>query len=497
MVQAKGACRTCVVNLRATFVFLSASFAILIAPSDLAGAAGQLTTPSYAGSWNLPTNAPDESARQIAVAPSGDVYVLTSRPPGISRILHFTHDGTLVDEAATQTGARGIATDGAGHVLVAGAGKLLKLTSGLGVLAEYDLARETQGRIAYEAGGHLLVTESGDGAEPVITRYALGGGAPVAVASASFPGAADLGYTPPGFFDVAAGSDGSIYANGVSTTSRFIVRYTPGLGGPPAPVDECSDANFYACFPGYGLAIAKTHFSNGDEDALYVAGGRTDTSVNTTGTQVHSLTRPLGGRATFGPQSDGVPETANDVAASPCRASVYVLDNLFGGPGGTFSGNQVEQYTTHVPATVCTGIPEGSVGAFSKPKYTLRPLASATRPCVPCAGFAASGDFVGPAAGRHTLASLKRRAPRGTDVVFEATAAGDLTFAFRGPLGGNGQPRARGGFVYDAVQGSNTLKLTGVIKPRKPLAPGVYRVAVSSAAGQPQGGFRLKVAESR
>ena len=294
---------------------------------------------------------------------------------------------------------------------------------------------------------------------------------------------------------MAVGSDGSIFANGVSATSRFIVRYTPGLGGPPLAIDECSGPDFYSCFPGYGLAVTPTKFTSGDEDALYVASGRTDTSVGASGTQIHSLTRPVGGLAIFGPQSDGVFETALDVAGSPCRASVYVLNNLFGNPDGTFSANQIEQYATQVPATPCAQILGGSIGKFSKPKYKLRPLASATRPCVPCAGFTASGEFIRPAAGKSGLSAANRKARRGIKVRFDATAPGDLTFTVRGPLGGDRKARSRGGFVYDAAQGSNTLKLTGVIKPRRPLAPGTYKVKVSSTNRAAQGGFKLEVAK--
>lgn len=475
---------------RGAFVILA--FAIsLILPAG-SGAAGGLSTPSFVRSWEA-----TPEGIQVAVDPGGDILVLTRKSTNARQVFRFTAEGAPVADGGFEVPGQygGLATDSAGHVYVAGSGELRMYTSTGGLLATFELERPVQGRVAVDANDHVYLTESGGNSAPVINEYAFEGGEPTLVHTAPFIGDADPIYVPQGYFDVVTDSTGYVYANGNSTSNRYIARFPPGFVGPHELLDDCSGAGYYNCFPGSGLAIAMSRFTSGDEEALYVAGGRTDTSVSTRGTQVHSLTRPTGGRQHFGPQPDpsGAGVSAFDVAASPCRASVYTLNAVFGGPNGTFSGNRIEQYDTHVAPTACAGPRVAAIGDLNKRVYRLRAVKSAPGPCTRCAAILPSGEFARPGAGRRLPRGAATAKPtRGAKLKFDTSVGGDLTFAFRGPRGK--KAKRRGGFVYAAHVGPNTVRFTGVIRKGRPLAAGSYRATVRTVDGATVERFKVQLA---
>jgi hypothetical protein len=460
--------------------------AVAVAAPSAAVAAGTLQVPSFVNLWQVANSA---GASQIAVSPTGAVYVVHRTPGGDSRVQKFAADGTPIPGegfVVPDTPLYALGIDSQGHLFVAGEsdGELLEYTSTGGQLASFKLAREVQGRMEIGIDGHLYVTENDYGGAPVLDEYSLAAPKPKLVNTGAFPGTASNCCFPPGFFDVALDSAGNAYVNGNSTTSRFIGYFGPGLAGSPSTILSCANQG-NTCSPGYGLAIAPTRFDTGDEPALYVANGASNIATVTSGrTEVYSLTPPVGPRGAFGPQPDPPPTFSSslDVAASPCKAAVYVLDNVFGAPGATFSGNRIERYDTHVPPAACGGLQAAVIGKFKKPALTLVPLPKPPGPCTVCAPFGPSGEFIRrPTEGTTALAKGKA----GATLKFKASVPGDLTFTFRR------KARKVGGFVYAAHEGKNKLRFTGAIQPRRPLAPGRYKVAVTTVKDKVVG--RLKV----
>jgi hypothetical protein len=112
------------------------------------------------------------------------------------------------------------------------------------------------------------------------------------------------------------------------------------------------------------------------------------------------------------------------------------------------------------------------------------PLPKPPGPCTVCAPFGPSGEFIRrPAEGTTALAKGKG----GTTLKFKASVPGDLTFTFRK------KARKLGGFVYAAHEGKNRLRFTGAIQPRRPLAPGRYKVAVTTVKDEVVGRLRVDV----
>jgi hypothetical protein len=480
--------------------FATAVLAIALVAPSAAGAAGALSTPSFVRSWE--SQPAGTFGTQLAVDPTGDVLLLAKADGGSSLVFRWTADGTPVSALLVpRVGpAAGLATDAVGHIYIAGYGALRMYTSSGGLLATFPLSRPMQGKMASDPNGHLFLTESVlttqvPGGDPVINEYGLDTGEPVLLHTAAFPGTAADGYSPPGFFDVAVDSAGNVYGNGVSTTNQFIARFPPGLAGPTDFIDSCSGA---ACSVGFGLAIANSRFSSGDEEALYVAGGRTSGTPPTDGTQVDTITPPISGRETFGPQPGpgGGFASAVDVAASPCHASVYTLSNIFGGPGSTFSGNRIEQYDTHVPPTACGTLPVAVIGGLNKSLYRLRPIKGAVGPCTPCAALLPTGEFAERAVGAESQPGAHQPNPKqGAKLKFDASVAGDLTFTIRGPL--DGHTRRQGGFVYAAHLGANAPRFSGVMRRKHhPLDPGIYRVGVKTIDGATVERFKIQMAET-
>jgi hypothetical protein len=471
-----------------------AAAAALAAPSA-AVAAGTLQVPSFVNVWQVPNSV---GASQIAVSPTGAVYVVNKTPIGDSRVQKFAVDGTPIPGEGfviPDTPLYALAIDSQGHVFVAGEndGQLLEYTSTGGELASFKLAREVQARMEIGGDAHLYVAENDYGGASVLDEYSLAGPKPKLVHTGAFPGTVQTGYFPPGFFDVALDSAGNAYVNGASTTQRFIGYFAPGLAGAPTTILSCANPS-NTCSQGYGLAIVRSRFDTGDEQALYVANAASNLATITSGrTEVYSLTPPVGPRGAFGPQPDPPPTFSSslDVAASPCYGAVYILDNVFGGPGFTFSGNRIERYDTHATSSGCTnGLQAAVIGKFTKSNYTLVPLPKPPGPCTVCAPFGPSGEFIRrPAKTSTPLAKRKG----GATLKFKASVAGDLTFTFRGPVERGKKAKKRGGFVFAAHQGKNKIRFTGAIQPRRPLAPGLYKVGVTTVDREGVGRLKFDV----
>jgi hypothetical protein len=178
------------------------------------------------------------------------------------------------------------------------------------------------------------------------------------------------------------------------------------------------------------------------------------------------------------------------VAASPCQHSVYELVNVYGNPGTTFSGNEIQQFDTHGPSVPCASVIAASVSATVH-GYTVIPVPGATGPCVPCAAIRASGAPFPAAAGRAAPdATVSKRIHRGVTLKVKSSAAADLTFQFKKLRPGR-KPAAIGGFLYPATAGQNSIRFTGVLRKGRPLRPGKYRVTVTGGKGAVH--FRLRV----
>ena len=166
-----------------------------------------------------------------------------------------------------------------------------------------------------------------------------------------------------------------------------------------------------------------------------------------------------------------------------------MLNNVFGAPGGTFSGNRIEEYSTQVEPTACATLPVAAIGGLNKSLYKLRPIKGAKGPCLQCAAILPSGEFAqrGDAPGTRALGAKPKR---GADLKFDASVAGDLTFTFSGPRGKRAKPR--GGFVYAAHLGANSVRFSGVIAER-PLPPGVYRGTVRTIDSATADRFKIEI----
>jgi hypothetical protein len=133
-----------------------------------------------------------------------------------------------------------------------------------------------------------------------------------------------------------------------------------------------------------------------------------------------------------------------------------------------------------VPTVTCSGLQAATIGPFKQSAYTLAPAPKPPGPCPVCAPFGPSGQFIDRAAD-GTTTPAKRKG--GATLRFKASAPGDLIFTFRGPVEAGKNARNRGGFVYAAHQGKNKLRFTGAIRPRRPLAPGLYTATVTTVDG--------------
>jgi hypothetical protein len=474
--------------------------------------------PSFVRQWDPGPPAQNfRGAIAITADPFGDVYVLRvtdASGGGSFRIQKYQQDGTPITGAfdATQTGLPpgGLATDPQGHVFVAVAGdvnssRLREYTSAGGLLGELKVPQLQGTAIAFDAAGHLYGNGYDAAHKPALNEYTVSAGTVQLIASMPYPGSPNTGFFPSNFIGLAIDDAGNVYASGESTTDRFLAKYAPGLTGQIGLLEDCPKET--ACFGGFGLAFTHTGFLGGPTPTLYsgggYGGGAAQSNFYRMGIYSPVADVPSGSKSdylgSFGPAPvpSGAFASAPLVAASPCRASVYILASVFGGPNSTFNGNEVQQFDTHVAPTPCA-VPVASAISGFKHKYTMKKPASGTpKPCTPCAELLASGQFA--TTSRTVLSGIatgsKKRTRGGVLWRFNSSAAADVTFLFKKKPRKGRRARSLGGFVYPAQVGANGLRFSGNLHRGKPLRPGTYRVSVSGGGEGRR--FKLIIARKR
>ena len=470
---------------------MAASLSILLLA---ASASAAFVAPSFLRQWDLGPAEGSHSARSIATDPFGDVYVLIEIGGGVGRVLKYHDDGTPVNgqwlDPVPAQGA--LATDPLGHVYIATRTELFEFTSSGGLLGEFEPVRFAGGPIAIDGSGHVYANGTdGKGLLRALNEYAFTEGDFQLLHSAPYPGTPNGSFLPFGFFGLAVDPLGNVYASGISSTDRFLIKFGPELSEPTSYLEDCP-ASVVTCAGGFGLAYTSSDVSTtaGEEPTLYASAGyRSGDSANFYRMGVYGIAAGPPGSSqylgSFGqvPVPSGSFTSVGQVAASPCHAAVYELVTEFGGPNNTISGNAVQEFDTHALATPCAAQLVAVVSGFAR-RYVLRAGKRGSGPCVPCAAVLPSGAFAAPHEGT---------AGKGKDGVrlrFRSSAAADARFILR-RIGGEGPKRKLGGFVYAAHAGPNAPRFSGVLGKGRRLTAGIYEVTVT--AGGNQEDFKLEV----
>lgn len=472
---------------------LAALVSVLLAST----ASAAFVAPSYIRQWDAPSIS---AGGGIATDPFGNVFVVTGVGGATNKITKYTHDGVAVAGQWPQTfsGTGGIATDPLGHVYVGVGSQLLEYTNGGGFLGAFKLPRLAAGPLAFDQSGNLYANGTDPNGQRAVNQYHFNGTKWKVINAAPYPGSPNTGFFPSGFLGVTVDSDGSVYGSAISTTNRSLLKFPASLGGPATFLEDCAgNVQPPTCFGGFGLAFTRADVSttSGEQPAIFAAGGfgGGNTSnfyrmgVYATNGGPAGTSRYLGSYNQQ-PVAGNIFTNVGYVAASSCRAAVYEQVNVFGGPGGTFSGYAVQEFDTHAAPTPCATAFTASVKGFAK-KYVLSSSAkSAKRPCVPCASLLPSGAFASQA--ESGAVTSKKRKRVGVAISYNSSAAADTSFLFK-RVAGNGSKKKLGGFVYAAHAGKNAPRFSGALRKGKRLSPGVYRVTVS--AGQNKRRFKLVV----
>jgi hypothetical protein len=444
-----------------------------------AGASASVTSKAaFLDTWNIGGGPKIATASNLALDDyAGTVYVLQLRY-GIDqfRVLRYHPDGTALPFFSFNGGTTGGIAWRNGVILVARVGEVRRFTPGGGYLGSLPAPRLLGTDLAIDGAGHLYGTGTTATGAAAINEYSVGGRKLTLVHSAPYPGTPDDGYNPANFLGIAVDAAGNAYGSGqtaslASPTHRFILRFAAGLAGPPTYLLECSQ---FSCYQGFGLAVQRTLVSGLHEDRVYSGLGNDDTSSPHTGVGVLD---PLGGyTGEFGPHALlGNPSVESaQPAASPCNDDLFVLNTVFGGPGGTFSSQEIQRWSVGAETRPCAA-PKASISIKPKRFRLIEPVAGAKRPCATCAVFKRSGKFPpGPA-------NPGKRG--GVKLSFKSTAEAIVRFSFRR------HGKKLGGFAFPALEGSNGLRFSGVL--RKPLPDGLYRVKVTGGGSADR--FRLRI----
>jgi hypothetical protein len=487
--------------------------AVLLAGLSAPGAAAAFNPPSFVHQWAIGSVTPNTAVRGIDVDPFGDVYMVKVDGQTF-RVLKFKPDGTPApgqwNQPISGLAEGGLTTDAQGHVFVAtvtgNAIGLLEFTSGGGLLATIPATRLFGGSLDIDAAGHIYANGTNASKHPAINEYAIAGGKSKLLASAPYPGTPSGSFYPENFLGLAVAPDGGVFANGPSTTTNFIGRFGPGLAGPLRYSEQCP-ASGTSCSAGFGVEVARSAvLSSLSEPTLYVAGGYGPPAPSSSFYRmgVYNLLADVpGGSATdyqgsFGPATfpKGTFGTPFDAAGSSCAARLFTLNSLFGGPGGTYDGVEVQVFDTHAFQTRCAQHPVATIsGLQHRVRFLAR--AKAKVPCVPCAALNASGRFANArsAGAASKLASSARKRSRrrkrtGVKIRFTSSKAADAVFVLK-RIRAHKHAKTVGGFVYPARQGGNAVLFTGVLPKHRPLRAGRYRVTVSAGANTKR--FKLRV----
>jgi hypothetical protein len=473
---------------------LAALISVLIASS----ASAAFAPPSFVRQWDAPSVG---ASGGIATDPFGNVFVITGVGGPTEKITKYTHDGAIASGQWPQsfTGTGGIASDPVGRVYVGVGSQLLQYTNGGGFLGAVELPRLGAGPLAFDLAGNLYANGTAKNGQRTVNEYRFNGTKWKVIHSAPYPGSPNTGFFPVGFLGLTVDSDGSVYGSAISTTNRSLLKFPPSLGGAATYLEDCpSPAQNPTCFGGFGLAFTRADVSttSGEEPVVFAASGFGGGDLaNFYRMGVYATNGgPAGSSRYLGsypqqPVPGGHFTNVGYVAASPCRSAVYEQVNIFGNPGGTFSGYSIQQFDTHAATTPCATAFTSSIKGFAK-KYVLASRSKgAARPCVPCASVLPSGAFAS-AAGPGAVASKKGRKRTGVTISYKSSAAADATFLFK-RASGPGPKKKLGGFVNAARAGKNSFRFSGALRKGKRLGPGVYRVTVS--AGQNKRRFRLIV----
>ncbi len=476
-----------------------------------------LNPPTFVRQWDPgPPNGSNTGAKAIATDPFGDVYVLmavSGSGGGSFRVQKYTYDGNPIssgfDNPLTGFVSGGLATDPEGHVYVAATGaggaNLREFTPAGGELADYNVPQFQGSTIAIDSGGRFYANGSDAGGKPALNEYKFSGGTAQLVNSTPYPGSPSGSFFPYNFIGVTTDDAGNVYASGVATGGPFLAKYGPGLSGPTGHLELCAAPG--SCFGGFGLAFGASLKGATPFPAIFAGGGYGGgaASDNFYKAGVYATTGdvPSGSNSdylgSFGPAPvpGGASATAPYLASSPCRSALYILASVFGGPGATYNGNEVQQFDTQVPGGPCATPPVALVSQFKK-KYLLKRVRVSPTPCTPCAVLLPSGAFArdrSTAAATASNARRKHKSRAGVVLKFKSSRAADVTFLFTRVVHRRHKKPKRhrlGGFVYAASQGRNSLRFTGVLRNKRPLKPGTYRVAATGGIGKSH--FTLVVA---
>ncbi len=488
---------------RATAVIAALGLACFSAMASPASAA--FVAPSPIRQWSTgPSNA-NLSVSGVDVARSGDVYALRYGP-GSFRVLRYRSDGApLPGQWANVRGftSGGLTTDPVGHVFIAGAfgqgsGRLLEYTADGGLLAAIPAKRLFGSSLDTDRLGHIFATGHSASGHASVNEYSISGARSKLIGTAAYPGTPSASFLPANFLGIAVSPSGNLYASGSSTTTNFLARFTGGLGAPVSYLERCP-ATTDACFGGFGLEVAGTAFPpDPAQPMVYAAGGYGNGADSgnfyVTGTY-RSFGDPSQYQGSFGPipPPGSTPPVPFDAAASPCGGSLYTLNSRFGGPGMTYDGVVAQEFDTHAPASPCPPPPRAGLSGLKR-RYTLRAAQHATSPCTPCAELLPSGRYANRATAAGSIASARRRPRAGVVLRFRASAAADVTFAFR-RVAGQGPKASLGGFLFPARKGRNRVRFSGLLREGRPLSAGAYRVSASAGAGRRH--LRLRILASR
>jgi hypothetical protein len=507
-------------------IFAVALLAALAAAPAATAAPAIFIAPSFIRQWDPgPPTSNFQDAKAITVDPFGDVYVLRitgTSGAGSFQIQKYQEDGTHIagpfDVPQTGFPAGGFATDPQGHLFVTVPGgptssHLREFTSGGGELGELNTPQLLGTAIAFDAAGHLYGNGYDAAHNPALNEYTVSGSTAQLINSTPYPGSPNTGFFPYNFFGLTTDDAGNVYASGKSTSSSFLAKYSPGLSSLTGYLESCPSSGD-GCFGGFGLAFTNTGFTTGVTPTVYAGGGYGGGAASTNFYRM-GIYRTAGDvpsvssgdyLVSFGPAPvpSGAFANAPQVAASPCHAAIYILASVFGGPNGTFNGNEVQEFDTHAPATPCA-VPAVSVVSGFEKSYKLKKPSNTSTPCVPCAVLLPSGAFA--QASAASVASLgatvsKRRKKRRSGVLlrFNSSAAADVTFLVnklpaRKRHGKRHGVRKLGGFVYAAQPGQNSLRFSGVLRKGHQLRPGSYKVLVFGGGNKRR--FHLTVVRTR
>lgn len=463
-------------------------------------ASAQLIAPSFVRQWNAGASA---YWAAHTTDPLGNVFVFIGPAGSGGHVTKYTHDGTPVAGQWVNpvTATEGMASDPAGRIFLVGYSGLLEFTNAGVFLGSFSPPHfGGVGPIAFDAAGNLYANGTNASGQRTVNEYHLNGANFALIHSANYPGSPNGQFAPSGFLGLTIDDDGSVYGSATTTTNSSLLKYPPSLGGSPGFLQDCAAGGpTLSCFGGFGIAFTHANVLGGKDEELAVfaaggfGGGAPSSNFYRMGVFLTNA-GPAGTSRYIGsynqePVPGNYTTAVGQVAASRCHAALYELVSVFGGPGGTLSNFEVQEFDTHAAPTPCPSGFTAHVGGFAK-NYVLVPPKGGKVPCIPCVSLLKSGAVVSSANDEAVAAKKKRKGPGGVAITYTSSAAADTTFQFK-RISGRGPKKKLGGFLYAAEAGKNAPVFSGVLRKKHRLSPGTYQVTVS--AGQNTKRFKLIV----